>query len=348
MRDPARRIVLAVSRRADPSDHVFVVEPDARGLRLLAFLEQQLPQIHRAELRAHLAGGNVSLNGATVVSDRRLRSGDVVLASPLPAGVRAAPGVTGAASAEGPTAASLAILFESETALVVAKPAGIPTVPDRSGRERGVHGLLTDLRPDGDLRVAHRLDRQTSGCLLLAKGLAAARHFDAAFRAGTVRKHYQALVQGVVRDGEFTIDRWLGPDPRRPGKVIQGPAGKKGFREAVTVVRRARIFEAHSVVDLFPRTGRGHQLRVHLSSRGHPIVGDRDYGGQPLLLSQIKRGYKPRLGFDEKPVLARTFLHALGLSFRDVDGREVAVETPLPEDLAQALGKLERFSPPRP
>ncbi|MCR9247548.1 MAG: RluA family pseudouridine synthase [bacterium] len=324
------------------SERVFVVDSALRGIRLGEFLEQQLPRVHRLALRRHLGSGQVRINGDTVLSDRRLRVGDVVQVAAMQEDA-----VVLRTRSQRPVRAPLEVLFESDTAVVVAKPAGVPTVPDRAGRERGVHGELAALRPDADLRIVHRLDRETSGCLLLANGLSAARHFDAALRERALQKHYVALVHGVVRPGEFEINRFLGPDSRRPGKVVAAAVQKKGFREAQTLVQRRIAFEAHSFVDLWPKTGRGHQLRVHLASKGHPIVGDRDYGGHPLLLSQIKRGYKARPGQQERPLIARSCLHAFGLRFSDLDGRDVAVECPIPDDLQLALQKLEHFATPQ-
>lgn len=262
------------------------------------------------------------------MTNRRVREGDVVEWSP---------GATRPVRALGERLP--AVLWESASALVVAKPAGVVTVPDRSGQDGGVHALLGALRPDGDLRIVHRLDRDTSGCLVLAKGLAAAQHFDRQFTDSLVRKTYVAVVQGQPPDA-FAIDAWLGPDRRRPGKVVASPREQPGFRAAHTDgVVRAR-FAQHAFVELRPTTGRSHQLRVHLQSIGCPIAGDRDYGGEELFLSRIKPGYKLRKGVPERPLLARMFLHAERLSFRDLDGAAVDVECPLPEDLAVALRQL--------
>ena len=300
------------------------------------FLERELALAHRRSLRELIASGEVRVNGEVTLASCRLRAGDVVQLG-RPARSRGRPLDCGVPS----------VLFESATALVVDKPTGMPSVPDRSGRAPGVHGTFGQLRPDSDLRIVHRLDRATSGCLLLAKGLEAARHFDAEFRAGRVRKRYLALVHGVVGLAEFEIERWLGPDPRRPGKVVAATSQRKGFRAAHTAVQRRQGFARHTVVALRPTTGRGHQLRVHLACKGHPIVGDVDYGGQPLLLSDFKKTYKPRTGFAERPLVDRVFLHAEALAFHDVDGVEVAVDAPMPEDLTLALDKLERFSRPK-
>ncbi|MFN6145682.1 MAG: RluA family pseudouridine synthase [Planctomycetota bacterium] len=315
---------------ADPKRHFFVVPDDADGALLGDVLAQAVPAARTTVLRAAIAAGEVHVGGAPWVSNRRVRAGDVVE-------WRASAGLPVASP---PPVAMPAVLWESPTALVVGKPAGVPTVPDRSGRERGIHGLLPELRPDADLRIVHRLDRDTSGCLLLGKGLDAARHFDRAFTDGAVTKTYVALVAGQVERDEFAIDGYLGPDRRRPGKVVAAARELPGFRAAHTAVRVRQRLPQHTLLELRPRTGRSHQLRVHLQSIGRPIVGDRDYGGEELLLSRLKAGYKLRRGVPERPLLTRMFLHAERLSFADVDGARADVECPWPEDLAVALRQL--------
>ncbi len=309
-----------------------MVDTGLGGIQLTDFLERELPSSHRLQLRSLMGAGGVRVNGEVCLSSHRLHAGDVVQvrldgASAPPTVPRALPEVR----------------YESASVLVVAKPAGMPTVPDRSGRDPGLHGLLAVLRPGDDLRIVHRLDRDTSGCLLLAKGPEAARHFDEQFRGGLVAKTYEALVHGVPLQERFAIDAWLGPDRRRPGKVVAAASELPGFRAAHTDVLRQSTFSRHALLALHPTTGRSHQLRVHLQSVGHPIVGDRDYGGEPLLLSGLKTGYKLRAGVAERPLADRMFLHAARVAFADLDGAQVVVETALPADLATALQKLERF-----
>ena len=320
-----------------PQNEVFVVERDLAGVRLRDLLAHARPGIHRGDLHQLLRSGEVSVNGEACLHDRRLRLGDVVLCSGLDRARRFRP------PAGDPPPAPV-VLCETATALVVAKPAGMPSVPDRSGRERGVHGVLADLRPGDDLRIVHRLDRNTSGCLVLAKGIAAARHFDRMFRERRVHKTYVALVGGVPAADDLEIDALLGPDRRRPGRVVASDQARTGFREAHTSLRVRARFRRHALVELHPTTGRGHQLRVHLQSIGHPIVGDDDYGGERLLLSRLKPAYKQRKGVTEKPLLRRMFLHAERVGFVDFDGAEVVAEAPLPEDLAVALRHVEKHT----
>jgi RluA family pseudouridine synthase len=270
------------------------------------------------------------VNGECCLADRGLHGGDVVQV--------AAGRVPNPRPAE--RIAALPVVFESAGCLVVHKPAGITTVPDRAGSLASVHARLEELRPGADLRIVHRLDRDTSGCLILAKGLAAAQHFDRQFRDGWVHKTYTALVHGVPAAG-FAVDAWLEPDPRRPGKMVASAMAGPGRKEAHTDVRRTVAFARHALLELRPTTGRSHQLRVHLQFAGHPIVGDADYGGAPLLLSQLKPGYKLRKGVAERPLTPRMFLHAGRIAFHDLDGTTVDVDSPLPEDLTLALRKLE-------
>ncbi len=305
---------------------------DQGGIRLADFLAASFPEADRVRLRRAVLDGLVGVNGMQATPGSRLRAGDQVQCQIDPATV---------ARRTAPPPGLPAVVFENEHLLVIDKPASVPTVPDRAG-QGGIHGLLPELRPGADLRIAHRLDRDTSGLLLLAKGIEAARFLDAAFRSGAVEKEYLALVHGVPVADAWTIDLFLGPDPRRPGKVVAAESARKGFRAARTEAAVERRFEGFTLLRLRPRTGRGHQLRVHLSTQGLPIVGDGDYGGEPLLLSRLKR-YKRRQGVAERPVLERMFLHAARLRLRDPAGADLDLEAPLPADLRLCLDKLERF-----
>ena len=317
-----------------PAEQFLVVDEPLAGSRLGDYLERSFPLVARADLRWLVAAGHVAVNGMPSALHQRLREGDVVQVDPEALAPR---------PSRVPPTPLPQVLHESPTELVIDKPAGLPTVPDRSGRETGVHGLLARLRPDADLRIVHRLDRDTSGCLLLGAGVESARHYDRELRAGRVAKTYVALVDGVPVADTFAIDAWLGPDRRRPGKVVAAPGPGRGLREAHTLVTVRRRFQGHALLELQPTTGRGHQLRVHLASVGHPIVQDTAYGGRELLLSQWKSDYKLRRGVAERPLLRRMFLHAERLRFTAPDGTRVDVCAPLPDELAFAVQKLEGF-----
>lgn len=306
-------------------------------MRLQDFLEREWPQLDRAALRQAVASAQALVNGLAAEPRQRVHEGDRVELRP------AAGGLPDYRSAD-PASALPAVLFEDERVLVVDKPAGEPTIPDRAGKYPGVYGRVRDAYPDADLRVVHRLDAQTSGCLLFAKGLDAARALDLAFRERRVRKEYVALVDGIVRKPRFEVRAWLGPDPRRPGKIAVVNESGRGARSAHTIVEVEERFRAHTLVRVLPQTGRSHQIRVHLRHRGHPIVADADYAPRrELLLSEIKPGYKHRRGVVEKPLLARMFLHARSIEVALGDSA-VRAQAPLPDDLRIVIDKLRRFA----
>ncbi len=297
--------------------------------------------VARVYLRRLVQSDAVRVNGQEATPQQRLAATDIVEVETLepvsnwPRRPR---------SREERQGTSLPVLFEDDTVLIVHKPAGMLSVPDRGGQDLGVHGRLRELRPDDDLRIVHRLDRDTSGCLMLAKGLQAARHLDKALRNGAVRKRYLALVVGRF-SGTHAVRASLGPDPRRPGRIRVARGGSKGAREAHTDFEVVEAFRGHRLLAAWPRTGRSHQIRVHLRHLGHPVVADADYGvSATLFLSEIKRDYKLRRGVAEKPLLTRMFLHAAELWLPQPDGRTVHAEAPLPDDLERVLRKLRSFA----
>ncbi len=153
-------------------------------------------------------------------------------------------------------------------------------------------------------------------------------------------------MEGRVARSRFEVKKSLGPDSSRPGKVVVMREGAKRSRAARTEIEVEERFRRHTLVRVRPRTGRGHQIRVHLQSIGHPIVGDVAYGSSgPLLLSSFKPDYKQRRGVTETPVLARTFLHAERIAVPMPDGEaSLCACAPLPDDLARALRQLRRFA----
>jgi 23S rRNA pseudouridine955/2504/2580 synthase/23S rRNA pseudouridine1911/1915/1917 synthase len=298
--------------------------------------------VDRRYLRGLVRSGAVLVNGQEATLQQPLSAMDVV-------SVRSPEPVENWPRRRGPDTdavfADLPVLFEDETVLVVHKPAGMPSVPDRAGKDLGVHGRLLELRPGEDLRIVHRLDRDTSGCLALAKGLEAARQLDLAFRSHTVRKHYLLLVAGQVRFQQHSVRASLGPDPRRPGRIRVVPRRSKGARDAHTDLTSLEWFRGYSLLRAAPLTGRSHQIRVHVRHLGHPIVADADYGvSGTLLLSEIKRNYKLRRGVSEKPLLTRMFLHAAELWLPQPGGGTAHAEAPLPVDLNRVLQKLRNFA----
>jgi RluA family pseudouridine synthase len=212
------------------------------------------------------------------------------------------------------------ILLESEGWLVIDKPAGLATTPNASRPGQDV-ATVTGLAP------AHRLDRFTSGCLLLTWTPEAARHFERAFRERLVRKEYVAVVRGVPSEPAFVVDAPLGPDAlsRVPSKMRVAPDGEP----ATTRVTLLASDGGTSLVRAEPLTGRRHQIRVHLAHAGHPIVGDLLYGDDEREFVRFQLGQSAASG--------RHLLHARTLDVPDLDGTRVVAEAPWPEDVASRI-----------
>ena len=224
------------------------------------------------------------------------------------------------------------VLHEDAALLAVDKPAGRIVIPGRGTDERS---LREELEADhGRLWVVHRLDRGTSGVLVLARTAAAHRSLNLAFDRGEPRKRYLALVRGAP-PSELRLDRAIAP--ARRGRMRPARPGDPRGKAALTVVRclesfppRAWAGGALALVEALPETGRTHQIRVHLADAGFPLAIDPDYGDEgPLIAS------------GGEVLLARTPLHAAQLEVRHPDdGRPLVIEAPLPADLAAALAAL--------
>ena len=297
------------------------IDADGSGQRVDNFLHRELPGVPRSRVYRLLRRGEVRVNGGRVRADYRLEAGDEVRIPP----VRLRP--EGAApSAERAAAILEHVLYEDKHLLVVDKPSGV-AVHGGSGISHGVIELLRAARPDlRDLSLAHRLDRETSGCLVIAKKRSALRALHEKFRQGVVEKNYLALVVGDWQLGEQLVDKPLLVTHRKGGErhVIVSADGKP----AQTRVRLSRRYDAYSLVQCSPLTGRTHQIRVHLQDAGFPIAGDERYGDE-----DANRRLKA-LG------LPRLFLHAQSIAFPDEHGNELHFTAPLPDDLDGFLSKL--------
>ncbi|GIU96746.1 MAG: pseudouridine synthase [Actinomycetota bacterium] len=284
----------------------------ARPGRLDAVLAS-LAGIPRTEAQRAIEEGRVRVDGVPRRRSHRLAGGERIEFDPAPAA-----GLV----PEGPP---VPVRFEDEHLIVVAKPAGVLTHPTPT-RRRGalVNRLLAMGRPlapaGGALRpgVVHRLDVGTSGLVVLAKTDEAHRALAALMRRHEADRRYLALVRGRVGPEAFAIDAPLG---RRAARVV---VDRVGGRAAATEVRVVERLPRATLLEAAPRTGRTHQIRVHLAAIGHPVLGDRAYGG----------------GGDEarRVGLDRPFLHAWRLGFRHpITGARVELEEPLPDELASAL-----------
>ncbi len=291
------------------------VDAERAGQRIDNFLRTELPGLPKGRLYRILRRGEVRVNGGRVRAEYRLVEGDEVRIPPARIRAEGAP----------PPANRVAdmlerVLYEDKRLLVINKPTGV-AVHGGSGISHGVIELLRHARPDlKDLSLVHRIDRETSGCLVMAKRRSALRELHERFREGTVEKNYMALVVGNWQLGDQLIDAPLWVQNRRNGErfvVVNGTNGKS----AQTNVSLSRLYGPYSLLRCAPVTGRTHQIRVHLDHLGFPILGDERYGDDEANAKAKRHG------------LRRLFLHAQSIAFPDSSGNEHHFTAPLADDL---------------
>ena len=333
--------------------HVTVTEDDA-GVRLDKFLARQFPEVPRSRLYRIVRRGEVRLNGRRVQIDQRLQIGDAVRLPPVrperPAALETGAGesVAGGAVVRGSAAAArvprtlvqtitAAIVQEDERLIVVNKPAGI-AVHGGSGISFGVIEALRAARPDeaDSLELVHRLDRDTSGVLLVARKSSVLRMLHAQLREGhEFEKRYLALLKGSWQLGQKRIDAPLRTDLRVGGeRTVRVQAGGKA---SISDFRPVQFFGARAtLLEVAILTGRTHQIRVHAAYAGHPVAGDDKYGDREFNAELARLGLK------------RMFLHASSISFTWPDrGTDFSVNAPLPPELGTVIDALTTSAPAR-
>jgi len=340
------------------AQRVFDVPEDAAGQRLDQFLTAQLETVSRSRVQLLVEQGDVTVNGERGKASFKLRGGErvVVTGEPHPAPLRATP-----------EAIPLEVVYEDADLAVVNKPAGMMVHAGSGGtdeaRSRGtlVNALLYRFRnlssAGGELRpgIVHRLDKDTSGLIVVAKNDRAHAALGAMFAGRRIKKTYIALVHGAVEREKGTINAGVSRDPVRRTRMTVQPA--ENARSAVShfeVVRRLTSrFGRFTLVRVRIETGRTHQIRVHMASIGHPVVGDTLYGGAGQLTDQeaaqaASSRAARRKAEPEKLRLGRNFLHAARLEFaHPVTGRAMELEAPLPAELEGFLRRLESGPAPR-
>jgi 23S rRNA pseudouridine1911/1915/1917 synthase len=303
----------------------FTVDPDSAGTRLDVYLAGLLPQHSRSQLQRLIREGQVTVGGAPARPNQAVRAGQSVSVTIPPP----------AAASPAPQDLPLPILYQDDDVMVVDKPAGMVVHPAAGHAEGtlvnallyhadGLSGIGGEERPG----IVHRLDRGTSGLMVVAKNDLAHRELARQFHDREVEKEYVALTWGEVKAGR-RIDLPIGRDPVHREKMT---TRARRSRTAVTRITRALALGGVTLAHVAIATGRTHQIRVHLSAIGHPIVGDRTYGGvrhhMPAALRPVER-------------LERPFLHAGRLAFAHPrDGRRLEFEAPLPGDLQEVLDAL--------
>ena len=306
------------------------IGPEHAGVRLDTFLASQIEGWSRARLQKLIESEDVLVNGKVSKASYKLRDGDDVEVD-----LTAAPVATFT-----PENIPIEIVYEDETLVVVNKPAGLvvhPAAGTPSGTLSNALAYHFQQLPPGGKGVrpgiVHRLDRDTSGLLVVAKTEAALENLSDRFRDRKVFKSYVALVHGRVLANSGKIDQPLARDPSNRTRM----AVVRGGRSALTLYRVRRSFDRFTLLDVELKTGRTHQIRVHLAWLKHPVVGDETYGGgrdntiqDPQLRARIRN-------------LHRNFLHAEKLGFTHPATKEwVKFESPLPAELSQLLDTVER------
>ncbi len=306
-----------------PSVHYRDVEPDSVGQRLDNYLLGKLSGVPRSHVYRLIRSGQVRVNSGRVRAGYRLKEGDRVRVPPVH-GRR-----SGRAPANRVRWLADRILYEDRRILVLDKPAGMP-VHAGTGVDFGCIEALRSLAPA--LRAAdlvHRLDRGTSGCLLVAKRGAALRQLHELLRTGAMNKRYLALVQGRWPDSRSRIDVSLSTRRRGGESVVQvDPGGKRALSRFRAV---ERFGDRATLVDVVIGTGRTHQIRVHAAHAGHPLAGDPRYGEPRFNAMLSAKGLK------------RMFLHAHALQFVwPGTGEPFSIGSPLPNELTAILEELDR------
>jgi 23S rRNA pseudouridine1911/1915/1917 synthase len=288
---------------------------DVPGMRLDKFVGEKCPELSRTHAQQLIAGGFITVNGGTAKSSLKLDSGDRidVTIPPEPPGTVAAENIP------------LKIVYEDADLLVVDKPAGMAVHPAPSSSEHtlvnAILNYLPTLAEDTEsLRpgIVHRLDKDTSGLIIVAKNRAAQANLSDQFKSRAVSKYYLTLVKGRLMPERGIIEAAIGRDPRNRQRMAVTDKG----REARTEYRVIKYYGNHTLLEIKPETGRTHQIRVHLAAIGFPVVGDATYGFS-------------------SPRLSRQFLHACKIRFKlPSTGEYKEFESPLPPDLEKALAEI--------
>jgi 23S rRNA pseudouridine955/2504/2580 synthase len=324
-------IIGASAPNPAPSVKTLTVDEDSAGQRLDNFLMRHLKGVPKTHVYRIIRSGEVRVNKGRASAEQRVEAGDLVRLPP----VRVSAQVQAKADAPAP-AREFPVLMEDEAMMAIDKPAGV-AVHGGSGVSFGVIEQLRRARPAlANLELVHRLDRETSGVLLVAKKRSALKHLQDQFRDRETGKTYLALVLGLwpsnkkVIDSplfKYTVETGVGEGERRV-KVVDKD-DPNGMR-SITLVRVARTVGPYTLLEVTIKTGRTHQIRVHLASQGHPIAGDDKYGDFEHNKLLQKMGLK------------RMFLHAWQLKFQHPQShRPVSLQAPLPPELKNFVDGIQ-------
>lgn len=300
-----------------------VISADNAGQRIDNFLIRYFGKIPKSRVYQMLRKGEVRINSGRIKQTYKLVEGDILRVPPVYLDEQG----QSIPSRSLQQRITDSIIFEDEGLIIINKPAGI-VVHSGSGQS---HGVIEAFRAMGDtykkLELVHRLDKDTSGCLMLAKSIPILRQLHTAMIKDEIAKSYSALLAGRIADKKITIDAPLSKNSVSSGERIV--TIDENGKSAVTKLSRERVFQSATLVNIQLITGRTHQIRVHSASIEHPVIGDMKYGDRI-----INREYK-KLG------LKRMFLHAKRLNFiSPVTQQSLSIDAPLEPKLCQFLEKL--------
>ncbi|WEK17573.1 MAG: RluA family pseudouridine synthase [Candidatus Pedobacter colombiensis] len=229
------------------------------------------------------------------------------------------------------------ILFENDDYIVVNKPPFVASLDERGGSgEVNILRLAKQYCPDA--QVCHRLDKETSGAIIIAKTSEAYRSVSIQFEKRKISKTYHAVVDGQFTFKDLFIDLPILNDGNKSVTI-----DRKEGKRAETIFNTLKNYRHYTLVECKPITGRMHQIRIHLATQRAAIAGDDMYRGKPVFLSSIKKGYRIAKDDEEQPIMKRFALHARHLVFKGLDGQDIVIEAPYPKDFATLIKLLDKF-----
>lgn len=232
----------------------------------------------------------------------------------------------------------VATIFENDQFIVLNKPSGLLSIPDREQTQISLKDLL--IEKYGSIFTVHRLDKETSGIILFAKDETTHKYFSQQFEGRTVEKFYVGIVHGSLPEKTGTIDAAIMENPVFKGQMVINRKGKP----SVTDYEVLEDLKKYSLVKFQLHTGRTHQIRVHAKNIGHPLICDPLYGdGKPMLLSSIKKKFKlSKDAEEEHPILDRVALHSYELKFTDAEGNAHDLIAEMPKDMRALLQQMRK------
>jgi 23S rRNA pseudouridine955/2504/2580 synthase len=229
------------------------------------------------------------------------------------------------------------ILFEDQDYIVINKPSQISTLDDRAGDTTSILSLARAYHPESQMN--HRLDKETTGALAIAKNPEAYRALSIQFEDRKVKKIYHAVCDGIHNFKDHTVKHAILTLTKGVVKI-----DNREGKPAETIFNTLNTFKSHTLVSCMPVTGRMHQIRIHLTSINAPITGDEQYGGKPFFLSSVKKKFNLKKDTDELPLFRRVALHAYALEFSLMNCELVKVKAPYPKDFKILIHQLEKNS----